>query len=301
MNFFDAHTHLNHADLYKDRQSHIQEFKSQGGLGLVNIGVDHTYNTRGIEIAQKSVTLFPDTIIKASIWLHPYEIATGNITTDNSDQKLQEMKDLYTQDNQQYIVAIGEIGIDTYWPDTEQTIEFQKEIFRHQCKFARQIELPIVIHSRSNRPATHEVLQDFTDLTIYFHCRPYGPEEIKTIKDTYPDFYIWFCGNISYPKADNIRKSLRYLVYENEDYPEHIISGKIKNITPVSYSLYDIKNISNLLIETDAPYLTPQIHRGKQNTPVLVEENYTYISSLLSTDISLQVIDNTKRCYRLDK
>ena len=67
MNFFDAHTHLNHTDLYTDRQQHIQEFTDQGGKGLINIGVDHSYNTRGIEIAKKSTLLFPNTIIKATI------------------------------------------------------------------------------------------------------------------------------------------------------------------------------------------------------------------------------------------
>lgn len=300
MDFFDSHTHLNHNDLYNNRQNYIQIFVDQGGVWLINIGVDHTYNTRWIEIARQAKQLFPSTFVKATIWIHPYEAAIGNITKENLQEKLDQLYSLYIPKNQEHIVAIGEIGIDTYRPDTDMTIELQKELFWLQCQRARKIGLPIVIHSRANREATHEVLQNFTDLTIYFHCRPYGPEEIKIIKASYPDFYIGFCGNISYPKADNLRKSLWYLIYNNEDYPDHIISGKLKDIPSEPYKLYEPSNLNNLLIETDAPYLAPQTHRGQQNTPVLVKENYTYISSLLWQDISSQVIENSKRCYRLD-
>lgn len=296
MNFFDAHTHLNQSDLYENRQQHLQNFVDAGGIGLVNIGVDHTYNIRGIEIASQAQQLFPNTIVKTTIWLHPYEVAIGNITRENINAKLNEMKSLYTETNKDHIVAIGEIGIDTFHPNTEHTLELQKETFWLQCQWARTLELPIVIHSRANRQATHEVLQDFTDLTIYFHCRPYGPDEIRTIKETYPNFYIGFCGNISYPKSDNIRQSLRYLVHENADYPDHIFIGKLKNIAS---KLDKPSNLTNLLIETDAPYLAPQSHRGQQNTPALVKENYTYISALLWHDISEQVIENSNQCYRL--
>lgn len=299
MHFFDSHTHLNHNDLFPNRKNHIQNFIDNGGIGLINIGVDHTYNTRSLEIAQQSASLFPQTIVKSTIGLHPYEIAIGNITSENYEAKREEMKSLYNTTTKDYIVAIGEIGIDTYRPNTENTLTLQKTLFRQQCEFARSLHLPIVIHTRANRDATHEVLQDFTDLTIYFHCRPYGPEQIKIIKETYDDFYIWFCWNISYPKAEIIRKSLRYLVYNNHNYPESIISWKLINSHPEELPFKKDIYLKNILIETDAPYLAPQSHRGKQNTPLLVKENYIYISALIGRDISLEVIENTKRCYHL--
>ena len=106
MQFFDAHTHLNHNDLFGDRKKHIHEFIEKGGVGLVNIGVDHTYNTRSLEIAQESKLLFPHTIIKSTIGLHPYEVAIGKITEDNYEAKLEEMKNLYHENNKALIVAI---------------------------------------------------------------------------------------------------------------------------------------------------------------------------------------------------
>lgn len=136
------------------------------------------------------------------------------------------MQSLYNETTQQYIVAIGEIGIDTYWPNTHHTLDIQKELFRRQCEYARLLKLPIVIHSRANREATHEILKNFTDLRIYFHCWSYSPLEIHTIQTTYKDFYIGFCGNISYPKAEILRKSAWYLIYGNENYPDHVLCGK---------------------------------------------------------------------------
>lgn len=129
MHFFDAHTHLNHSDLFVDRKKHVQEFVEEGGVGLVNIGVDHIYNTRSLEIAEQSQLLFPQTIMKSTIGLHPYEVAIGNITEDNYEVKLEEMKRLYNDTNKKHIVAIGEIGIDTYRPNTQDTLPLQKKLF----------------------------------------------------------------------------------------------------------------------------------------------------------------------------
>ena len=302
MYLFDAHTHLNSEQLFDKRSNHVQDFIDAGWVGLTNIWVNHEYNIRGIKIAQESHTKFPSTYVKCTLWLHPYEISIGNITSDNKDEKFAEMKQLYTEQTKNHIVAIGEIGIDIHYPWSETTLDLQKELFWLQCERARELKLPIVIHSRDAREATHEVLQNFKDLTIYFHCRPYDVEQIKIIKETYSHFYIWFCGNISYPKAQNIRKSLWYLVYENEDYPQDILSWKITNNSrqsSINKPLSEYMNLDNLLIETDAPYLAPQSYRGQINTPAFVKENYLYISQLLEKDISKEVLANNKRVYQL--
>lgn len=323
--YFDSHTHLNNDELYPHRQEHLNNFFKAGGIWLVNIGVNQSYNSRGIDIMKEFYSI--DTAktaqlakiakysrikynntkqdsnqdgvgVRCTIGLHPYEVVTGDIVESNVHIKIKEMCALYAP-HKELIVGIGECGIDTNQEGSEHTLETQKDLFRQQCDLARQWGLPIVIHSRANRKATHEVLQNFKDLMIYFHCRSYTPDEIKIIKATYPSFYIGFCGNISYPKAIEIRQSLRYLVHENEDYPDYIISGKVDT----SYKVLGTSNkqliTNNLLIETDAPYLAPQSHRGETNTPALIWETYKYISSLLGTNIAPQVVENAKRCYGL--
>lgn len=323
---FDAHTHLNNEDLYIDRQTHLDNFIAMGWTGLINIGVNHDYNIRGIQICKelhdndttpiigntdkswryaklsytKSLIEKPRYIwniqLYCTIGLHPYEVVIEDITDINMHHKIKEMCMLYAP-YKEFIVGIGECGIDTYQDWSESTLSVQKDLFIQQCDLARQRWLPIIIHSRANREATHEVLKDFTDLTIYFHCRSYTPEEIKIIKKIYPDFYIGFTWNITYPKAIDIRKSLRYLIHEDEKYPDYIISGRIEHEMKTSE---DSKfKIQNLLIETDAPYLAPQSHRWEQNEPAFIRETYEYISQLLWQDITKQVIENTKRCYKL--
>ncbi len=326
---FDAHTHLNHEDLYMDRQKHLDNFIDIGGTGLINIGVNHDYNIRGIQICKelhnndttpvigntdKSWRYAKLSYIKSliekprynwtiqlycTIGLHPYEVVKEDITDINMHHKIKEMCMLYAP-YKEFIVGIGECGIDTYTEWSENTLSIQKDLFVQHCDLARQRWLPIIIHSRANREATHDVLKDFTDLTIYFHCRSYTPAEIKIIKKTYPDFYIGFSWNITYPTAIDIRKSLRYLVHEDEQYPEYIISWKIEDMPTELYKLSDFKNLTNFLIETDAPYLTPKSHRGKQNEPAFIKETYQYISQLLWVDIASQVINNTKKCYNIE-
>ncbi len=322
--YFDAHTHLNSSDLYPNRKQHFKNFIENNGIWLINIGVNHEYNTRGIEIcksllendttpivwdtnksgryarlsyedSQAKKNINNKALVYCTIGLHPYEVVNGNITDTNMHFSFKEMCMLYAP-YKEFIVGIGECGIDTYTEWSENTIDVQKDLFTQQCDLARQWNLPIVIHSRSNRDATHEVLQDFTDLTIYFHCRSYTPNEIKIIKKSYPDFYIGFTWNITYPKAIDIRKSLRYLVHENENYPEHIISWKIPDS---KFWNSNTMILSNLLIETDAPYLPPQSHRGEQNEPAYIVDTYNYISTLLWSSIDTQVVANTKKCYQL--
>ncbi len=334
--YFDSHTHLNQEDLYTNRQTHLKNFVKADGIGLINIWANHEYNTRGIQICKSlhhndsSPTIgqtdkagkypklsYEKIILKkrnknlpqvyCTIWLHPEEVVNSNITDTNLHLKLNEMCSLYTP-YKEFIVGIGECGIDIYQEGSETTLSIQKDLLIQQCDLARQWNLPIVIHSRSNREMTHDILKDFTDLTIYFHCRSYTPTEIKIIKKTYPNFYIGFCGNISYPKAINIRTSLRYLIYGNENYPEYIISGDIRtsnwnkqftiNTNDKTKKLPTTK-LSHILIETDAPYLPLQDYRGKQNTPALIKETYKYISKLLWIDITWQVVNNVKKCYNI--
>ncbi len=70
------------------------------------------------------------------------------------------------------IAAIGECGMDAHYPDYTTTIRsVQQAFFRRQCLLAREYNLPIVIHSRDAFDETYEVLEEFTDVSIYMHCR----------------------------------------------------------------------------------------------------------------------------------
>lgn len=247
--YCDAHTHLNSEKMFFDRQQYLDRFVDVWGRVLVNVWVNHIYNTQGLEIAEACRDR-TDVTVKATVWLHPCEVWFGSLTRDMRDDERHKIVKLY-ENNTDHIVAIWEAWIDLHYEGTSKTLSFQQEVFARQCQRAWELWLPLVIHSRSARDQTREVLQDYPDLMIYFHCRGYDEEEIKKLSDR-QSRYVWFCGNISYPKADEIRRSFHWV--QNNWLLDHVV------------------------LETDAPYLSPQVKRWQQNEPSFVKEIYTYVS-----------------------
>lgn len=102
---YDAHTHLNTESMAEDRQKYVDLFVEAGGVGLVNSGASHFYNQKGIEIAEKSLTLYPDLLVKFTLGRHPLECVENIITKDNIDKHMDEFRSLYNE-HKQHIVAI---------------------------------------------------------------------------------------------------------------------------------------------------------------------------------------------------
>lgn len=250
----DAHTHLNSPILYARRKEYILEFKKKWGRAIVNAWADREYNDNGIQISNDYIW---DVYVKCTIWLHPYEVVIWNVNEENIDNEINNLKKLYI-DNKKQIVAIWEAGIDVHY-DGDINLKLQKKLFKMQCELASELWLPIIIHSRNDFDSTMEVLKNYKNLKIYFHCRGYGPKEIDILKKGFENIWIGFCGNISYPKAQNIRDSLMAC---------------------------DIKNI---LLETDAPYLSPQEIRGETNYPANVRYIYDFVSKELNVDKSILI------------
>lgn len=274
--YYDAHTHLNAEKLYPERENHLQNFINQGGKGLINIGVNEAYNQKGVTIAQKRNEKHPNSkiIVKATCGIHPCEVWTKAITEKNYKDAIDKVESMIKK-NQQHIVGLGEIGIDTYYPGTQETLIIQQKAFDLQCKLAKKLDMPIIIHSRANFKATHEVLQSHKELTIYFHCRGYEVKEVDILLNNYKDIYIGFCGNLTYKKTENIRESLQHLRKQKS---------------------------TSVILETDAPYLSPQKVRKETNQPAHVkyiyEEAAVYLSIPLQT-LQKQLKENFYRLYRL--
>jgi TatD DNase family protein len=91
------------------------------------------------------------------------------------------LKKLY-EDNKDHIVAIGECGIDTYYPGSENSLSLQKQLFTLQCNLAQELHLPLMIHIRKDFLSAFEILKNYRDMTIYVHCRGFGPEEVEMLK-----------------------------------------------------------------------------------------------------------------------
>jgi len=283
MKLIDAHTHMNWDELYPQRQEYLSQFIQVGGKWLINSWASDQYNERGIKIAQQAETLLnDDIIIKATIWYHPGEcwmeepttVCTEVITEENIESKINILRTLYNA-NKEYIVAIGECGIDTFFPGSENHLSIQKKLFAFQCDLAKELKLPLMVHIRKDFDSWLDVLKNYRDMTIHFHCRSFGPEEVERVmiesKRLWWNLFIWFCGNITYKNAQNLRDSL--------------------NKVP----------LNQLFLETDAPWLSPQVIRGETNHPANVKYIYEYVSEFLwisLEELSEQVYTNFCNLYK---
>ena len=285
MKLYDAHTHLNWDELYFQREEYLAQFVQAGWVGLINSWASEQYNMRGIEIAKqaeslklKAQSLKSELIVKATIGYHPGEcwmeepstVHTEIITEENIQQKIFDLKKLY-EVNKEYVVAIGECGIDTYYPGSENSLSIQKKLFALQCDLAKELNLPLVVHVRKDFASAFEILKNYRDMIIHFHCRGFGPDEIKRLQDLkIKKLFIGFCGNVTYKNAQNLRDSLA--------------------LVP----------LDQLLLETDAPWLSPQVVRGTTNHPANIKYIYEFVAEYLKISpevLSQQIEKNFKVVY----
>lgn len=142
-------------------------------------------------------------------------------------------------------VALGEIGLDYFHLPTdpaqvETVIKLQKEAFREQIKIHTEFDIPLIIHTRKSFDDTIAMM-DAANVNwqkVVLHCFSEGPEQIKAIKER--GARASFTGIITFKKAENVKSAL-------------IEQG-----------------IDTLMLETDAPYLSPEPYRSKENTPATV-------------------------------
>lgn len=134
--------------------------------------------------------------------------------------------------------GIGEIGLDYHYDFSPRDV--QQDLFRRQLALARELQLPVVIHTREATDDTFAILRECgaEDLRGVFHCFTGDREMARRALDI--GFYISFSGIVTFPKAEELREVAR--------------------MTPAD----------RFLIETDAPYLAPVPHRGKRNEPAFV-------------------------------
>jgi TatD DNase family protein len=273
--YSDAHTHLNSDTLFSNRERHLDDFCGVWGTLLINIGVDAIYNQRAITIAQASVGR-TDCVVKAAIWYHPCIVAEQSLDISTYSAMLDTLREQITQ-HRQYIVALGEVGVDLHRHHDYDTTILQQTLFDKQCQLASELWLSLVIHSRDAFTETVDIIQHYPNLPVYFHCRGYGVAEVDYLLTHRKQLALWFCANTSYPKAQSIRDSLLYYIQQKS--PDHA-----------------------LLLETDAPYLAIQSQRWDIQTPAQIPLLYAYIANLMHIQpqpLADQVLQDCKQRYWL--
>lgn len=166
-------------------------------------------------------------------------------------------------------IAIGEIGLDYYWDKT--FIEEQKEAFKTQVKWAEKHDLPIVIHSRDSIDDILEILEEMKieGLRGVFHCFTGTAEQAERVMAL--SFYMGLGGVLTF-KNSGLDKVVSHL--------------------PLEY----------MILETDAPYLTPHPYRGKRNESSyvrLVAEKLADTLAMPVQDVEKVTSDNAKKLFRI--
>ncbi len=221
----------------------------------------------------------------AGIWPSPMEI-------ENRCERIRILKSQIekassSNDNDtlhRKIIAIGECGLDHHWnpsgPDgrcqndfDEQMLENEKELFMMQLNYAKELQLPVIVHSRDAFEDTYNCIQKTGYNNGIIHCFSYGAEEASEFIKK--GWYISLSGSVTYTKKNKMEQ----------------MSALIKNIP-----------ISQLLIETDSPYLAPVPMRGTQNNPLNIMHTYKFVSQILEIseeELCSQVDKNIKKLFNL--
>jgi len=262
--FVDSHAHLEGHRYDTDREQVISRAREGGIETIVAIGIgDGPVNFDcGILLAEKYEFVY------ATIGIHPHEAKLADQAAfDRMEQLAKRPK----------VIAWGEIGLDYYYDHSPR--ELQQQVFLKQMELARAANLPIVIHCRpsdNSENAWDDCLRLISEQWLpsglggVMHCFTGNAEQAKRSLDM--GFMISFAGNVTFPKAQQIRDAARMVPMDR------------------------------MLIETDSPFLAPIPYRGKRNEPMFVKEVARQIGELhgfSADEIGHQTTQNFYRFFSL--
>ncbi len=241
----DSHAHLDDKQFNYDRDSIIKDLKENYVAYFINPASDMESSRNSLELSDKYEFIF------SAVGVHPHE-AEGF-----TDEMLNELKEMAKNKK---VVAIGEIGLDYYYDNSPRDI--QKEVFRRQMELAKELKLPVIIHSRDAYGDTFDILNEFKDEVIgVMHCYSGSIEMAERYMSL--GYYISFAGPVTFKNATNVKDAAKKVP------------------------------MNRMLIETDSPYLTPTPNRGKRNEPKYVKYVAETIANLREIPLS-DLVENTR-------
>lgn len=244
MIFVDSHCHIDGAEFDTDRDEVVRRANDAGVKYMLNIGTGEPESgnfERAVEVAQNYENVF------ASVGLHPHDAKTFD---DEAETRLIR---LATENKK--VIAWGEIGLDFYYDHSPRDI--QEKVFRRQIRIARELDLPLIIHSRDADDETVRILREECSEENFrggiMHCFGGTPQMALRLMEI--GFLISFAGNVTFKKAENLREAARTVPLEK------------------------------LLIETDCPFLAPIPFRGKRNEPSFVVQTAKFLAEFYGVEL----------------
>lgn len=236
MTITDSHCHLDHEKFAADLDAVLSRATAAGVTKILCIGTGDgpPELDRAIRLAER----YPQ--IQATVGVHPHEAAKV------TPQTYLDLRELAQHPK---VVAIGEIGLDYHYDHSPR--EIQREVFIEQLKLARDLNLPITIHTREAWEDTMSILADHWTGPGILHC--FTGDAAQAEQALAMGFHLAYGGLLTFKTAENVREAAR--------------------LTPDD----------RLLIETDAPYLAPIPYRGKRNEPSMMLETLKKLADVRET------------------
>ena len=216
---FESHAHYDDEAFNEDRDRLLSSMRDNGVEYIVNVSADFESIDPIYELTQKYDFIY------GTVGVHPG--AAKNMT----QERFEYLKKAALRDK---VVAIGEIGLDYYWEKEEVQKATQKEWFVKQLQLAKDVNKPVIIHSREAAADTLDIMkQEWADRKAVIHCYSYSAEMAKIYAKM--GYYFGIGGVLTYKNARTLVETVEYVPIEQ------------------------------LLLETDCPYLSPVPNRGKRN------------------------------------
>ena len=251
---FETHAHYDDEQFDLDREELLSSMPEQGVGTIVNVSATYESCRRVVDLVQKYPFMY------AAVGIHPDEVGSLN------EERLQQMKELCKQEK---VVAVGEIGLDYYWDNESHDV--QKEWFVRQLDLARELNLPVLIHSREAAADTMEIMKEHGQgLRGVIHCYSYSKEQAKEYVKM--GYYIGVGGVVTFKNARKLKETV-------EEIP-----------------------LTSIVLETDCPYLAPVPFRGKRNNSSYIKyvaEEIAEIKGISYEAVVEQTEKNARDLYNL--
>ncbi|MDD6811315.1 MAG: TatD family hydrolase [Lachnospiraceae bacterium] len=252
---FESHAHYDDDAFEEDRDVLLQSLPENGIATVVNVSSDLASCKTTIALMEKY------SFVYGAMGVHPSD--TAQLNEEN-------FKWLQAQCSLEKVVAVGEIGLDYYWKEPEESV--QKKWFERQLEMAREVKLPVIIHSRDAAKDTLDMMKGIHAEKIggVIHCFSYTKEMAREYLNM--DYYFGIGGVITFKNAKKLKEAVAYIPIEK------------------------------ILLETDSPYLAPEPNRGKRNSSLnlpYVAKEIADIKNLDYEEVVAITEQNARKLFRL--
>ena len=228
---FESHAHYDDKAFDEDRKELLTSLKEHGINKVINVGA----SLKSCEITLQLIKEYP--FIYGAMGVHPSETAELN------EENFPWLREQCACDK---VVAVGEIGLDYHWKEPEAPV--QKLWFERQMELAREVGLPVIIHSRDAAKDTLDMMKMLRagEIGGVIHCYSYTKEMAREYLNM--DYYFGIGGVITFKNSKKLKEAVEYIP------------------------------LNRILLETDSPYLAPEPNRGKRNSSL----NLPYVAQTIA-------------------